>query len=406
MMNIKQRLKKLYKKIRRRPLWPLWAALILLAIILVIVGVYRYGHPSEEEEDGPFSYDRKAPVIHLKQIEFWAAEGQTLVPEDFVEYVEDETAVTLSFATGSDHTFEKTGTEELTILAVDAAGNKTKETVTVTVTVQDITKPVISGTDDILLHQGDNFDLMEGVAAEDDMDGSIEVTADRKALNTNSGGCAQITYTATDRAGNTQRAIRYIMIASETITYEGEEYPIYWDTSAVGDHPYLIAVNRIQNTVTVYRQDEEGNYTIPDRAFVCSVGDNTPTGYYLTEERYRWQGLYDNAWGQYATRIVDHILFHSVPYYSEEPDDLEYEEYNMLGSHASLGCVRLSVADAKWIYDNTEEGFPCVIYDDSLVDGPLGKPIPITIDVNDAEKRGWDPTDPDEDNPWNEETGD
>ena len=44
------------------------------------------------------------------------------------------------------------------------------------------------------------------------------------------------------------------------------------------------------------------------------------------------------------------ILFHSVPYNSKNVNDLETEEWNKLGYPASLGCVRLCVADAKWIY--------------------------------------------------------
>lgn len=36
-----------------------------------------------------------------------------------------------------------------------------------------------------------------------------------------------------------------------------------------------------------------------------------------------------------------------------------------------------------------------VIYDDAENPGPLGKPDGIKLDTSDAEKRNWDPTDPD-----------
>src|SRR5699024_12109653 len=36
--------------------------------------------------------------------------------------------------------------------------------------------------------------------------------------------------------------------------------------------PYLIAVNRSASTVTVYTLDEEGRYTVPYMAMVCSAG--------------------------------------------------------------------------------------------------------------------------------------
>lgn len=366
---------------------------VLLVIIVIAAGVLLHAHFT----------DRHAPKLNLTAASYRAYVGDTVSPRDFLESVEGETAVTISFAEGGmSYTFSREGDLELTLLAVDANGKRVFRRVPVSVRKKDLNRPVISGAEDVLLQTGDSFDVMEGVSALDDTDGTVAFTAVPEEIDTNEAGTYEIIYRASDSSGNEETLVRHVMVAAGMIRYEGQEYPVYWDTSGVEDHEYLIAVNRIQNTVTVYLRDEDGDYTVPYKAFVCSVGDHTPEGYFRTEERYQWKDLYDNVWGQYATRIVNHILFHSVPYYSRDKSDLEYEEYNLLGTHASQGCVRLSVADAKWIYDHTEEGFPCVIYDDSLLDGPLGKPESIRIDVEDTEKRGWDPTDPDEDNPWNE----
>ena len=101
------------------------------------------------------------------------------------------------------------------------------------------------------------------------------------------------------------------------------------------------------------QKDEEGNYTVPVKAMICSCGISTPKGgVYKTSRGYEWGSLIGGVYGQYATRIVDHILFHSVPYYSINKGDLEWEEYNKLGTSASLGCIRLAVSDSKWLYDN------------------------------------------------------
>lgn len=163
---------------------------------------------------------------------------------------------------------------------------------------------------------------------------------------------------------------------------------------------YLLKVNRTQNIVTVYVKDNKGKYTVPIKAMVCSVGLNgkTPTGTFTTSDKYTWRLLSGDVYGQYATRITGHILFHSVPYFTQNKGDLEYKEYNKLGQAASLGCVRLCVRDAKWIYDNCKSGTTVVIYD-SLADEPISPPAPIKIDVKDS-RRGWDPTDPDTANPW------
>ena len=167
--------------------------------------------------------------------------------------------------------------------------------------------------------------------------------------------------------------------------------------------PYLLAVNRAADTVTVYTPDSDGRYTVPYMSMICSTGAATPTGFYYTPINYPWQLLYGSCYGQYCTRIVNSILFHSVPYYTQHKDDLEYDEFNLLGTPASLGCIRLMVVDAKWIYDNCPIGTPVVIYDDTMNPGPMGKPATIYIYPTNENKRSWDPTDPDPSNPWDEE---
>ncbi len=164
--------------------------------------------------------------------------------------------------------------------------------------------------------------------------------------------------------------------------------------------PYLIKVNRQQNIVTVYVKNAYGEYTIPYKAMVCSVGfdDDTPTGTFQIYQRYKWLPLYGGVYGQYSVRFNGPILFHSVPYYTADKGDLKYNEYNKLGNPASQGCVRLSVADAKWIYDNCANGTVVTVYD-SAAPEPLIPPAPIRIDTS-SPNRGWDPTDPDAANPW------
>lgn len=162
------------------------------------------------------------------------------------------------------------------------------------------------------------------------------------------------------------------------------------------DYPYFIRVNRAANCVTVYSRDDNDDYTVPIKAMVCSTGRDTPSGVFSTSDYYVWRKLVGGVYGQYAVRISGPILFHSVPYYSANKNDLETEEYNKLGVAASLGCVRLSVADAKWIYDNCDRGTIVEIYDDAANPGPLGKPAAVKINAG----CGWDPTDPDVNNPW------
>lgn len=166
--------------------------------------------------------------------------------------------------------------------------------------------------------------------------------------------------------------------------------------------PYLIKVNRAANCVTVYSKDEGGHYTVPIKAISCSTGKkdgDTPLGTFTTSDKYDWRLMVDGTYSQYAYRIEGEIMFHSVPCYEDEKDQLEYKEYNKLGTPASLGCIRMTVRDAKWLYDNCPKGTTVVIYDDADNPGPLGKPESIKIPEH-SKNSGWDPTDPDPENPW------
>ena len=146
--------------------------------------------------------------------------------------------------------------------------------------------------------------------------------------------------------------------------------------------------------------DENKEYNKIVKVFTVSVGRNgkTPTGTFKTTKGYPWGALIKNVWGQYSTRITGSYLFHSVPYYTKNKGDLEWQEYNKLGTAASAGCVRMTVRDVKWIYDNIENGTTVKIYDGSLPSG-VTKPSVPKIDGN-SPNRGWDPTDPDPNNPW------
>ena len=171
-------------------------------------------------------------------------------------------------------------------------------------------------------------------------------------------------------------------------------------TPYVSNAIYYIKVNTQMNTVTVYSKDENGSYTIPVKAMICSTGTNTPqNSKYQLKGRWEWKALFGGVYGQYATHVTGNILFHSVPYLKQyDKSSLKYWEYDKLGTKASAGCIRLTVADAKWIYDNCARGTTVEFYSNSNA-GPLGKPAAMKIS-NYTEYRNWDPTDPHQDNVW------
>lgn len=199
-------------------------------------------------------------------------------------------------------------------------------------------------------------------------------------------------------------------VVTESVTKPGPAVEFTVDAAYIKAHDYCIAVNTSQNLVVVYTKDDNNEYTVPYKAFVCSCGtlgtgeeDNaTITGAFVTESKQSWLWLNSGSFGQYATCIDSdsRLWFHSVPYFTQDPSNLEYEQYNQLGKNASNGNVYLSVGDAKWIYDNCGIGTEVILYDGADVTEPMEKPKAQTLDVSDKSTRGWDPTDPDPRNPW------
>lgn len=144
--------------------------------------------------------------------------------------------------------------------------------------------------------------------------------------------------------------------------------------------PYAMTVD-VNNQVTiVYGRDDNGEYTIPVRRMVCSTGTrSTPSDvgdWVLEGRRARW--CYFPAWSshaQYWTKINDNIAFHSVTYREPDYDALSTKSYNMLGSRASHGCVRLLVSDARWVYENIGEGVVVTITEDLPGDEELRRAV-------------------------------
>lgn len=170
----------------------------------------------------------------------------------------------------------------------------------------------------------------------------------------------------------------------------------YADASS---NKYYIKVNKGTNVATVYTTKDKEPY----RAFIVSCGQATPKGTFYTKGKYRWKVLMGPSYGQYSTRITGSILFHSVWYYKNgDKSSQSVREYNKLGTTASHGCVRLTVADSKWIYDNCPIGTKVIIFSGKSKDDPLGKPS--LEKITSGKRQGWDPTDPDKKNPYNKIT--
>lgn len=247
--------------------------------------------------------------------------------------------------------------------------------------INDQTAPVINAYD-LTIYKGSSIDLNSKFSCVDEVDGNIPCVIEG-TYNKNKVGTYSIKITATDKSGLKSEKIISIKVIEKAKL------------------KYYMEIIRNHNTVIIYELDENNEYTKIAKVFPCSTGRNgrTPTGIFYSKKGASWGSLIGGVWGQYYTVITGDILIHSVPYYTRSKDNLEWEEYNKLGSEASAGCVRLTVADAKWIFDNCPSGMKIKIYDGELPTG-VTKPTALKIDEN-SPFRGWDPTDPDINNPYN-----
>lgn len=153
---------------------------------------------------------------------------------------------------------------------------------------------------------------------------------------------------------------------------------------------YVIKVNKELNCATVYAKDGDNGYIIPVKAMLTSVGDDTPLGTFYTPEKYRWRLMVNDTYTQYATRITEGFLFHSITYEKTNEKTLLTNGYNRLGVTRSLGCVRLNAGNAKWVYDNCKLGTEVIVYEDAQTPSPFFKPYQKWIPADQT----WDPTDP------------
>ena len=165
---------------------------------------------------------------------------------------------------------------------------------------------------------------------------------------------------------------------------------------------YKIRINRATNHVDVYGYNEKtGEYTVPIIEFTCSTGKNNATPIAVTQisERDAFHPMKGSVFAQYAVRFNRGCMFHAVPSAEQKKDTLKTNYYNKLGEQASSGCVRLTAADSKWIYDNCANGTVVDVYEDANDMGPFGKPMVPKI-PDGHPYADWDPTDPDPNNPW------
>lgn len=159
--------------------------------------------------------DTMAPKVEVKDLTL--AAGTEVTVEEYVTVTDaQETEVAFVLADGSrtdKFTFDGTPLE-VTIEAVDAAGNKSEAVMEID--LLDTTAPVITA-EDVVLYVNDEFELMQGVSAVDDVDGDLaDKVAVSGTVNTAKEDKYTLTYTVADKAGNTASVERLVEVVKKS----------------------------------------------------------------------------------------------------------------------------------------------------------------------------------------------
>lgn len=136
---------------------------------------------------------------------------------------------------------------------------------------------------------------------------------------------------------------------------------VNWRKPSGMSRPSLRYLSDLTIEVSIDKQQvyvKSGNRIV--YAMVASTGmlngqDNTPLGWYrITGRGYSFYNSSEGMGARYYTQFLGDYLFHSVP--TDANGNYMPSEGAKLGQPASHGCVRLTVSDAEWFYNELPNG--------------------------------------------------
>ena len=143
--------------------------------------------------------------------------GYEYSPEHFVTDVSDALPVELSFVSAPD--WSQAGDRTVEICLRDEAGNSSSISVS-TVFMADTEAPVIFGAKDRYCYVGESVAYMKGVFARDNADEDCEITVDKSAVDYRTAGEYPVTYTVTDKDGNSSSQSVYFTFIEQAVSDE------------------------------------------------------------------------------------------------------------------------------------------------------------------------------------------
>ncbi len=161
--------------------------------------------------------DTVAPVLETHDVTRFITAKEPLKVEDFVESVNDLSAVTFSYKDAPDP--EKEGAVQIIVCATDEGGNVTEKAAILTL-MADREAPVILGTHDINSFLDCPISYRDGIKVTDNCDKDIRLVIDAETVNIKEEGEYKVTYSAVDRAGNETKHEITVKISKSKVDVE------------------------------------------------------------------------------------------------------------------------------------------------------------------------------------------
>ncbi len=161
--------------------------------------------------------DTQAPTLSLKDVNI--DYGDEVTVDDFIDIVADDTEVKKYFK--EEYDFTQEGDQEIVVVAEDTSGNTTEATANLNV-FKDTEAPTISGLKDITVYVNETVNYMSGISAIDNHDINPTVTVDSDSVDTSKTGTYNVTYTVTDKAGNTNTYTQKVTVKEKPVEKKQE----------------------------------------------------------------------------------------------------------------------------------------------------------------------------------------
>lgn len=296
----------------------------------------------------------------------------------------------------------KIGEYHITVSAIDAYGNQSKKESTLKVV--DKTAPTIKNGDDVFITVKDDFQTLEGLKAIDDVDGDCsQLLQVEGTVDTSQKGIYELTYTVSDKAGNTAKKTRKVYVCDAAYRIDKipmiQQLPGYYNgcesasaTMLLQSYGYSLSMAEMVKSVpTIPLETHNGRLygADPNEAF---TGSMSAEGYGIFAKPMETviQGWIEKQKGQHKVKNITGASVNELLYYVNQGYPVQvWATVSMTNikysSHKTWYIKTLSghYTNQKYTFTNAEHSLLLIGYTKNTVifNDPLRGTVEYDLDV-------------------------